>query len=394
MAEGNTLRKVRETRHFDLHAVAKYAGISTDRLEEFETGKRAPSSRQLERLADTYGLASYLLGSDKIPNLPETVADFRRNPPKPAHLSPAGMARIWAAEKTSAVAGQLSKALNLAAPTWMRELPTQNPTKASAETLRAFFDDWLLARLPKLALSGPPEQQFLAGLRLFIEVQNTVVRINDAPPADYLGFFLRPEDGLEAVFVNRKISAPKAQLFTILHEYSHKLLGLSGVSNPFVIRNEIERACNQFAAHFLAPESAFSELAGQQGREHRNDVFRLIGAVSHRSLLSMHATAIRLVETGHLAQAQLKAWEAQRRTTPPKDLKNEEREEETDAQQGGAVHAKRLGEIGYLPTYLAKIAVERKLIDHTDVQLGLGLATSLQEKAFSLAARRFEAAAS
>src|SRR5229473_1775481 len=101
MVGSRSLRKVRETRHFDLETVAKYAGISVDRLEEFETGKREPSPRQLERLANTYGLASYLLGSDTIPNLPETVADFRRSIPRPAHLSPAGMSRIWAAEDVS-----------------------------------------------------------------------------------------------------------------------------------------------------------------------------------------------------------------------------------------------------------------------------------------------------
>jgi hypothetical protein len=109
--------------------------------------------------------------------------------------------------------------------------------------------------------------------------------------------------------------------------------------------------------------------------------------------ISMHATAIRLVETGYLSQAQLKAWEAQRRALAPKELKNEEKDLEADSPQGGAVHAKQLGEIGYFPTYVAKIAVERKIIDGADVQAGIGLAASLQEKAFSLAVRRFEAAA-
>src|SRR3954447_11965317 len=121
MAGSRSLRKVRETRRFDLQTVAKYAGISVDRLDEFETGKREPSPRQLERLADTYGLASYLLGSDTIPNLPETVADFRKSTPKPAHLSPAGMARIWSAEEVSAAATQLCRALGIdLQPTWAK----------------------------------------------------------------------------------------------------------------------------------------------------------------------------------------------------------------------------------------------------------------------------------
>jgi hypothetical protein len=74
-------------------------------------------------------------------------------------------------------------------------------------------------------------------------------------------------------------------------------------------------------------------------------------------------------------------------------MKNEERAPEADSQTGGAVHAKQLGEIGYLPSYLAKLAVERKFIDRADVQSGIGLAASLQDRAFALAARRFEVAA-
>ncbi|WP_249135129.1 ImmA/IrrE family metallo-endopeptidase [Bradyrhizobium sp. AUGA SZCCT0222] len=242
-------------------------------------------------------------------------------------------------------------------------------------------------------MSGTNEQKFIAGLRLFLEVQGTIVRINDAPPDDYLGFFLGPDESPPTIFINRKISAPKAQLFTLLHEYGHGLLGLSGVSNPFVVRNAVERKCNQFAAEFLAPTEAFSELAQSQPRSERGDVFRLIASVSRQSLLSLHATAIRLVETGYLTQAQLKTWEAQRRTLSPKDMKSEERDLEDDNQTGGAVHAKQLGEIGYLPSYLAKLAVEKKFIDRVDVQAGIGLAMSLQDRAFDLAARRFEVAA-
>jgi hypothetical protein len=58
----------------------------------------------------------------------------------------------------------------------------------------------------------------------------------------------------------------------------------------------------------------------------------------------------------------------------------------------GPPHAKRVSELGYLPTYLAKLAVEQKMIDSIDVQFGLSLSSTLQEKAFSLATRRFEVA--
>ena len=390
----SALKKVRETRHFDLQSVAKYAGISSERLEEFESGKREPSPRQLERLAQTYGLASYLLGSDKIPNLRESVADFRRSVPRPAHLSPAGMARIWSAEEISEVTAQLIQAVDIKTPAWASAVPVGKLTSRLGGEIRLYFDEWMASRSQKFQFSGTDEQKFFSSFRLFLEAQGSIIRVNDAPPDDYFGFFLHPEAGVPTTFVNRKILAPKAQTFTLLHEYAHSLLGLSGVSNPFVVKNDIERACNKFAAEFLAPETSFLKLAGEQPPNVRGDVFRFIAAVSRSSLLSMHATAIRLVETGLITQAQLNTWEAFRKTLPPKQIKDEEKDLESEDQQGGAVHAKLLGEIGYLPVYAAKLASEKKFIDSSDVYAGIGLTPSLQEKAFALATRRFEAAAS
>ncbi|MGO3927392.1 helix-turn-helix domain-containing protein [Rhodopseudomonas pseudopalustris] len=386
------LRKVREIRHFDLQSVADYAGIAFSRLEEFESGTRAPSPRQLERLAETYGLASYLLDADLTPNLPETVADFRRKHPRPAHLSPAGMARLWSAEEVSESTAQLLNPLEIGRPVWSNDCPRGKLDVRLASNTRAFFNEWKRSRLAKLELTGTDEQRFLASFRLFVEAQGTIVRINDAPPNDYYGFFLAPEAGLPTVFINRKILAPKAQLFTLLHEYCHMLLGQAGVSNPFVVKNEIERQCNKFAAEFLAPEREFSELAGAQPKTVRADLFRFIATVSSQSLLSMHATAIRLLETNFISQAQLNTWESHRKTLPIKQLKDEEKDLESQDQKGGAVHAKILGEIGYLPVYVAKLAVDRKFIDSADVHAGFHLTESLQEKAFSLAARRFEVA--
>jgi transcriptional regulator with XRE-family HTH domain len=176
----SALKKVRETRHFDLQSVARYAGISSDRLEEFENGKREPSPRQLERLAQTYGLASYLLGSDTIPNLRETVADFRRSIPKPAHLSPAGMARIWSAEEVSEVTAQLMQAISIKPPVWAGSIPTGKLTPKLGGEIRSFFDEWMAARSQKFQFFGTDDQKFFSCFRLFLEVQSSIVRVQAA----------------------------------------------------------------------------------------------------------------------------------------------------------------------------------------------------------------------
>src|SRR4051794_37693021 len=108
MVLGRILKQVRENRHFQLEDVASFTNISLSRLQEFEAGQREPSLQQLEKLADVYGLPSYLLASRQLPNLPESLPDFRRSTPEAARLSPRGMKKIWAAERISSFTEQLS----------------------------------------------------------------------------------------------------------------------------------------------------------------------------------------------------------------------------------------------------------------------------------------------
>lgn len=395
MTVSTVLKHVRTNRRFDIAAVAHATGISTSRLQEFEQGTREPTPRQFETLADAYGIPSYLLGIDSLPNLPEAPVDFRRPEPGPAHLSPQAMQRIWAAEQVAHATKQLLDATKVGLASWRGKVPKSagQLSRPFSKDLRDYFDQWLSERNDKLAFSGTEEQKFFGAFRLFIEAQGTVVRVNQAPPEDFLGFYLEPEDGAPTAFVNRKISSIKAQLFTLAHEYAHMLLGVSGVSDPFRIKNQIERSCNEFAAHFLAPADQFAKTVETFDRGIRIDVFKFVDLASRRSLLSKHATAIRLLETGYLSRQQLGQWLAAREKLSGKQIKNEDTEDD-DSETFGQVHAKLIGEIGYLPTYLAGVALEKGIISNVDIVTSISLSQSIQEKSISLATRRFEVAAS
>jgi len=255
-------------------------------------------------------------------------------------------------------------------------------TERNARRLRKTFDRWLAPRVDRLAFIGSEEQVFLGALRLFFEVHGLIININDAPADDYSGFFVSDE-ALPLAFVNRSIFSKKAQLFTLVHEFGHYVLNQQGVSETFAASNNVERQCNQFAAEFLAPADYFESLVNSINATGS----ALIRRTSRRSLLSNHAAAIRLCETGHLSRAELRDWEkvtaANRRA---------EKDEETEAETYGQPHAKRVSELGYLPTFAAQSAVHRGLIDRLEVEDGLSLSSSLQGKAFALAERRFRIA--
>lgn len=386
-----SLRAAREQRKLDLEEVADYTKISAARLEDFESGLRAPSLKQIEGLARLYNVPSYLLYLDATPNLELVLPDFRRPNPRPADLSPGGLVRLWAAERIAVFAKQLCSALSKEIPSLLN-LPSRSKLGAEyAAELRSSFDDWLGTREDSFGLSGPPEFKFLAGLRLYYEAHGCISLINEAPPTDYFGFYNEPAAGLNSIFVNRSISSKKAQLFTFVHELGHSILRKEGVSNPFETSNATERACNSFAANFLAPKEQFSAQAESLPRSTRDDIISYVRQVSSSSLLSHQATAIRLYELGYISDAQHGSWQAFWREHPRR-----EKEEEKEGQSSGGpgAFAKQLGELGCLTVYLAGEAVRKEYVGSLDIQRGLGLSESVQAKAFDLAKRRFEVAIS
>jgi len=263
------------------------------------------------------------------------------------------------------------------------------PPEASLEyarNLRAVFDQWRASRESRFAFAGASEQITLSLARIFFEAQGQLVNIDSAPEEDYTGFFLETDGGVPAAFINRKVYSKKAQLFTLLHEYAHSVVGVAGISDPFVSENSLERDCNRFAVEFIAPLDEFTALVERLPKDEYGSTDSLIKAVSRRTWLSLVATGIRLVESGYLKQDALNAWQRQQYVGP-----RPEKDEEPSA-SGGAVHAKRVGEVGYLASYLAKLASDARIIDFNDVRDGLNIAESLQEKALDLAARRMEIA--
>ena len=76
---------------------------------------------------------------------------------------------------------------------------------------------------------------------------------------EFRGFAIS-DDRAPVIFINTA-DTPQAQIFTLLHEFAHLLLGESGVSDlsPHNLR-KIEHVCNRLAAEFLVPSADFSEL--------------------------------------------------------------------------------------------------------------------------------------
>lgn len=91
-------------------------------------------------------------------------------------------------------------------------------------------------------------------------MHNSVVGNNTHRPLnrnEFRGFAIS-DNHAPVIFINAS-DAPQAQIFTLLHEFAHLLLGESGVSdlapnNP----HSMKKYCNKLAAEFLVPSQEFA----------------------------------------------------------------------------------------------------------------------------------------
>lgn len=113
---------------------------------------------------------------------------------------------------------------------------------------------------------GESEEAGIGKWRSAVESQNVLVCFTDVhatkiSPEEFRGFAISAE--LFPVITINAADGKAAQVFTLLHEFAHLLLGESGISNGWLqgagggTFGRTERWCNKFAAALLMPEAAF-----------------------------------------------------------------------------------------------------------------------------------------
>lgn len=138
-----------------------------------------------------------------------------------------------------------------------------------------------------------------------IEDEGIYVLHASFPSEDGSGFCLaHPEHPV--IVVNTKNQTRARRLFTLVHELAHVLMGKSGISDPFVRKNAVERRCNRFAGAFLAPKTFIRSLLNATPSNHpdTDDVAR----VSRRLKISQEASVLRLEQLGFFAEGSHSSW--------------------------------------------------------------------------------------
>lgn len=240
---GTTLRWARKVSHVDLEALARAAGTSPARVDEFETGALEPTFRQLMLMASKLDrpLGFFFAPPPEVSDVP-SAADFRGRDDDDL---PSDLAReMKRAEQHREAMLELS---GRSPARWELEPVTWQNAAQRAQQLRARFG--LTDRFV------PPESQqnqvfnfwrgLLEGNGLLV-FQTTKIALST-----FRGLSLFHEE-LPIIVVNGADSA-SGRVFTLLHEVAHLANRTTGLCILDEDVNE-EAVANRFAANFLMPE--------------------------------------------------------------------------------------------------------------------------------------------
>jgi Zn-dependent peptidase ImmA (M78 family) len=247
--------------HTDL---IKKLKINHTTYQQWLSGRRNPSLRQLEVLSKTVKrpLAAFFLSQP--PTEPPLPTDYRQLPEKEGKFDKTTILAIRRARRLQHISSDLAENLNIPLRSVVTFTTQSEDQKKLAEHYR---NDFVFTDETQKKMKNAYD--LFSFIRTALEKKNILVFQIPMLLEDARGLTL-VDNTPEVVVVNSKDQI-EARVFTLLHEFGHVLLHESGVSMPertLSIRRArpVEKWCNEFASAFLLPDS----VATAEFQDHRN----------------------------------------------------------------------------------------------------------------------------
>lgn len=240
-----------EARSLSRSDLSARLGVTEKRLVRELGQEPEPSMGLVGDIAKELSLPKFVFFMAETPSLSGALPDFRSDKPKKSAKSRATVEAIQFAEGIQHTLVQLRAAPGRALPSL--DMGTKDVAGAALE-IRSFFGITL-----KDQVEAKDARTFYTVVRKRIEDAGIVVLHSSFPSEDGSGFCVYHRQH-PVIVVNTKNQTRGRRLFTLVHELAHVLLGVSGISDPFISRNSVERFCNRFAAAFLVPKKYLSAL--------------------------------------------------------------------------------------------------------------------------------------
>lgn len=224
-------------------------------IEGWLEGSSLPTVKQLQDFTKRVHVPFGYLMLSTPPVLEKPLPDFRRRAGSAERYSQELTGEIYAQQRKQSWFREYAIDRGLDAVTWVKSASLSDSPAAVAQRLRK---EWGFVTAPRAQDYVESRKQVFN----FLEDQGVLVSVTG-----YFGSTNRPFDSGEfsgfslcdeyapVIFVNGK-EAHSAQIFTMMHEVGHLVLGESAVSDDAIdteTTNRSERWCDEFAAAFLMP---------------------------------------------------------------------------------------------------------------------------------------------
>lgn len=367
------LKWAREASALTLSTAAEKLKVKRELLDAWEKGIGFPTFKQLFTIARVYRRPLSVFYLSEPPKNFQVLRDYRRLPDMPHAFneSPQLNLEIRKAYYRRQIALDLVKLLEEnSIPTFEHTVRlSQNPEKI-AEELRQLLNISLREQT-----SWKTTYDALKGWRTALE--NRGVFVFQAEKIDVMEMrgFAISERPLPVVVINKK-DTPKGRIFSMLHEFTHILMGDSSISgseqNHFGLPpkdQNTEAFCNAVAASILLPFSAFqedSELGQHEKKQDWND--QVVLNMANRFHVSRECLWRRLLTRKKITPE----FYQKKRDELLNDFKLQ-KEKMKPASGGPAYHIKVLSSIGRLYSELVLNSYYREKITASSLSDYLGI---------------------
>jgi Zn-dependent peptidase ImmA (M78 family)/transcriptional regulator with XRE-family HTH domain len=268
------LRWARERSGLSLEEVAAKFKKTTEKIESWESGEAAPTHPQLERLAyELYKRPLAIFFFPEPPDEPSPRQAFRTLPEAEADaLLPDSRYAIREGQAMQLALHEINEGRNPSKRLVFRDIRARiadNPV-ALAREVREYLGFTL-----ELQTASANEKEALERWRDAVQDVGVFVFKRSFKQKEVSGFCLLDQE-FPLIYINNSTPASR-QIFTLLHELAHVLLGINDLASEAFERNlpaddearAIETFCNQFAATMLIPNYAFDQDLLQLAEENR-----------------------------------------------------------------------------------------------------------------------------
>ncbi|MGH0213681.1 ImmA/IrrE family metallo-endopeptidase [Sinorhizobium meliloti] len=261
--------------------------------------KPEPRLGVIGKIARELSLPKFAFFMSRVPELNGALPDFRSDQPDETQKSRPTVEAIQLAQTVQRTAIRLASESATELPRFTAS--TVPDIEAFALIARNFFGITIEDQR-----DAKDAKAFYTLCRKKIEDKGIYVLHASFPAEDGSGFCLaHPEHPV--IVINTKNQTRARRLFTLVHELAHVLMGKSGISDPFIRKNAIERRCNRFAGAFLVPRTFIRSLLKDITPAKHPDAEAVVW-VSRRLKISQEASVLRLEQLGLFEEGSHSSW--------------------------------------------------------------------------------------